>query len=286
MTDEWNIPLGILLAVIAYACLYIGKGIQKYAIVGFTADGATKGEKEKHTGVWAGGLALTGSFMAIHLFALDFAPISVIAPFEGLGLLILCFFSYFILKEPIDRVKSYGISLIVAGLILTAIFMPGPEAKPNFEYWYAQGWIFFLISLCVIMGFFTIIGLYSKFNNYRAAGIIFGSFAGAFMCFQTLTKRITWIPEYGYFLFIMFGFAAATLIMTNFGFLKADAVVVVPSFTAMSILLPTVIAIFTFNEQVKILQWIGIAIIVVGIFLLTAFSPEGATEKTENSDSN
>ncbi len=280
MASGWNLPLGILLAVIAYACLYLGKGVQKYAIVGYTKKGATKGEKGKNTGIWIGGLVLTGSFMFIHLFALKYSPISVIAPFEGLGLIILCLFSFFILKEPIDRIKVCGIIMIVVGLILTAAFMPSPEAVPL-----AFDWVIFLILLCAIMGFFVVLGLYSKFNKYVGAGIIFGSFAGAFMCFQTLTKRITWIPGFGYFLFIMFGFSAATLIMTNFGFIKADAVIVVPAFTAMSIMLPTLLAIFIFSEPVILWQWVGIVIIVIGVLLLTGFSPEKETQAAENPDS-
>jgi uncharacterized membrane protein len=267
MTSELDILGGIMLAIIAYSCLYLGKGIQKFSVVGYTQKNATRGEKGRNTGIWIAGLVLTASFMVIHLFALKFAPISVIAPFEGLGLIILCLFSYFILKEPIDRMKSYGITLIVVGLILTAIFMPSPEAIPV-----AFDWALFIIFLSAIMGTFTLLGLFSKFNRYKGAGIIFGSFAGAFMCFQTLTKRITWIPDYGYFVLIMFGFAVATLVMTNFGFLKADAVVVVPSFTANSITLPTFLAIFIFDETVVVFQWIGIAIIVVGVILLTAFS--------------
>ena len=279
--DDWNIPLGLILAVVAYVCLYLGKGVQKFALVGYTHDGATPGEKGKNVGIWIGGLVLTGSFMFIHLFALNYAPISSIAPFEGLGLIILCLFSYFILKEPIDHMKFIGMILIVIGLILTAIFMPDPGVKPTYF-----NSTLFLIFLGVIMGVFIILGLYSKYNKYVAAGLVFGSFAGAFMCFQTLTKRITLLPGYWYFIFIMFGFAAATLIMTNFGFLKADAVVVVPSFTAMSIMLPTLLAIFIFNEPTVISQWIGIIIIVIGVIFLTAFSPTGQIEKSENTNSN
>ncbi len=269
MAPELDILLGIFLAIVAYACLYLGKGIQKYALVGYTKKGAIRKEKTKNTGIWIGGLILTTSFMFIHLFALKFAPISVIAPFEGLGLIILCFFSYFVLKEPIDLKKGTGILLIVMGLIMTAIFMPSPETIPL-----AFDWVLFLILLCTIMGCFTLLGLYSKTHHYTAAGVIFGAFGGAFMCFQTLTKRITWIPNYGYFVAFMFGFAIATLIMTNFGFLKAKAVVVVPSFTAMSISLPTVLAIFIFDEPVILLQWVGIAIIILGVIFLTAFSSE------------
>ncbi|MHA1279127.1 MAG: DMT family transporter [Candidatus Helarchaeota archaeon] len=263
-----DVFLGILLAIIAYASLYLGKGIQKFAIEGYTQEGLTRGEKGKNMGIWILGLVLTGAFMFIHLFALKFAAISIVAPIEGLGLLILCFFSYFILKEPINLIKTIGIALIIVGLILISIFMPDPEAIPkDFDA------TLFLIFLATILGFFLILGLYSKQHNYKAAGAIFGSFAGVFMCFQTITKRITWIEGYSWVVFIMFGFAAATLLVTNFGFLKADAVVVVPFFSAVSIMLPTIIAIFIFGESTVPIQWIGIIIIVFGVIFLTAFSP-------------
>lgn len=281
MVPEPNIFLGILLGVIAYACLYLGKGIQKYAIEGYRKEDASRGEKGKNTGIWIFGLTLTGSFLFIHWFALRFAPISVVAPIEGLGLIVLVIFSYFVLKEPIDRIKFYGISMIVTGLIITAIFIPDPEAIPS-----SFDWILFLIFFGAIMGLFVGLGLYSKFNKYIAAGLIFGSFAGAFMCFQTLTKRISWIKGYEWITFIMFGLAAATLIMTNFAFLKAEAVRVVPAFTAMSIMLPTIIAMFIFNEVVVLLQWVGIVIIVIGVIFLTAFSPAEEIAKVGDLNSN
>ncbi|NVM27224.1 MAG: hypothetical protein HWN65_00170 [Candidatus Helarchaeota archaeon] len=268
--------LGIILGIIAFACLYLGKGLQKYAIVGYQKKATTLGEKGKNIWIWIAGLCLTGSFLFIHWVALKFALISVIAPMEGLGLIILCFFSYFVLKESIDRIKTYGIIFILVGLVLTTIFMPSPEEIPL----YFDNTLF-IIFLSVVMGIFLLLTLYTKLSNWRAVGVILGSFAGAFMCFQTLTKRISWMPGFEFHTFIMFLFAGATLIMTNIAFIKADAVIVVPSFTSMSITLPTIFAIFLFREPVVPLQWVGIIIIVFGVILLTAFSAGGEPENSK-----
>lgn len=48
--------LGIILGIIAFACLYLGKGLQKYAIVGYQKKATTLGEKGKNIWIWIAGL--------------------------------------------------------------------------------------------------------------------------------------------------------------------------------------------------------------------------------------
>ena len=49
---NYVIFFGVLIGIVAYVMLYIGKGIQKYAIEGLKVD---KTIKSKHSGVWIGG---------------------------------------------------------------------------------------------------------------------------------------------------------------------------------------------------------------------------------------
>jgi hypothetical protein len=48
MTNE-NIIIGLIIGLIAYICLDIGKGIQKYAIEGFKEENSIK---KKNSGIW------------------------------------------------------------------------------------------------------------------------------------------------------------------------------------------------------------------------------------------
>ena len=87
-----EIAMGLVLGIIAYLSQYLGKGIQKFAIEGYKHRGKYAG-KGKNTGIWIFGTLLTAIYMFIQWIALIFAPINLIAPIEGLGLIVLVFFS-------------------------------------------------------------------------------------------------------------------------------------------------------------------------------------------------
>jgi drug/metabolite transporter (DMT)-like permease len=124
--------------------------------------------------------------------------------------------------------------------------------------------------------------LISKFNDYKYAGVIIGLTAGTFMAFQTFVKRVTAISEY-FMLFTLISFVLAglTLVATQFGFTKAKANVVVPSFTSASLILATLTGAIALSEIVEAIQIVGIVLIFVGIICLTAFKKE---ETRENED--
>ena len=96
---------GILIGLIAYILLYIGKGIQKYAITGLQTD---KTVKSKHSGIWIFGTVLTISFMGLQWVALAVfhANVNIIAPLEGVGLISLLVFSFFVLKERLSKLET------------------------------------------------------------------------------------------------------------------------------------------------------------------------------------
>lgn len=61
MADE-NIIIGLIIGIVAYLSLYIGKGIQKYAIEGIKEENSVK---NKNSGIWVIGTILTGLYMFI-----------------------------------------------------------------------------------------------------------------------------------------------------------------------------------------------------------------------------
>ena len=106
-----NLILGVLIGSIAYIVQYLGKGIQKFAIEGFKDQ---KTNKTKHSGIWIIGTILTSSFVFIQWIPLTFfqTPMNLIAPLEGIGLISLIMFSYFVLKESLKMFDFFGIILI------------------------------------------------------------------------------------------------------------------------------------------------------------------------------
>lgn len=95
MTFEGTLIIGFTIGIIAYVMEYIGKGLQKYSIKGFKEK---KSIKTKHSGIFIVGSILTALYVFIQWAALLYAPINIIAPLEGLGLVILILFSYWVLN--------------------------------------------------------------------------------------------------------------------------------------------------------------------------------------------
>jgi uncharacterized membrane protein len=265
-----NIIIGIMLGLVAYVLLNIGKGIQKMAIEGLKID---KKLKSKNSGVWIFGTILTSIYMFIQWLALIFAPVNVIAPLEGLGLVVLIIFSYFVLNEDITKLEIFGIVLIITGVILVTAFNPNPSIVEASDFTLMN----FIIIFCVIFiieGVFIIVSILKKFT---ASGLILGTTAGSFMAFQTVSKRITAIPDP--YLQIVFSimtlvFAGLTLTVTQFAFSKSKANRVVPCFTSASISLSILIGVITLKELILIIQIVGIIVIIFGVILLTAFRKE------------
>jgi uncharacterized membrane protein len=265
MPFEENIPLGFLIGLIAYITLYLGKGIQKYAIEGLKID---KKVKSKNSGIWLVGTILTALYTLIQLVALWLAPINVVAPLEAAGLIILIVFSYFVLKEEINKNEIIGIGLIVFGIIVINIFIQQPSTPTLSQF---DLTLFILISIIVLAVEGGMI-LISKYNKYKAAGFIIGSMAGSFMAIQTVAKRVSDIPELFIAFTVIFSICAGmTLLVTQFAFTKSQANRVLPCFTSVSIILSIILGFLTLGETVVLIQIIGIVIILLGVVFLTAF---------------
>jgi len=263
--------IGISIGVFSYSCLYLGKGIQKFAINDIQAQ---KSLKKKNSGIWMFGTVLTIIPMILQWIALAFAPINLITPLEGLGLIVLGLFSYYKLKESLKQIELIGIGLIVVGTIVAAFFA-STSVVLNLSNFNSYNYlvIFLIIIAIEILSLF----LSTKFVP-RFLGIVWGFIAGTMMAFQSISKRISIIPEmavWGTVLTLIF--APLTLLFTQVGFTKAKANQVVSCFTSASIMISTIASLYILNETMNILQMLGIFSIVIGVILLTFFE-----KKVEN----
>ena len=267
-----EIIIGLILGVIAYISQYLGKAIQKFAIEGYKHRGRYVG-KVKNTGIWIFGTLLTAIYMFIQWIALLFAPINLIAPIEGLGLIILFIFSYYVLKESISKNQIFGVVLIISGTILITLFNENPSEIP-FNSLNIELLLFFSI---IVIAIELVIFIFSKYFKLKAIGYILGLIAGTFMALQTASKRITAIPNSDLsmiFVVITFIMAISTLIFTQYAFTKANANIVVPCSTSSSIIIAILTGVIALSEQIVIHQIAGVVLLIGGIIILTGFSLE------------
>ena len=270
MIYDINVIIGFIIGIVAYIILYIGKGIQKYAIEGLKVD---KSVKSKHSGIWIVGTILTAIYLFIQWAALLFAPINIIAPLEGIGLIVLLIFSYYVLKEDISKFELFGVVFIILGIFFITFFNInlGDIVYEDFN---LNIFLILSISILCVEGILILI---SKFNKYKAAGLIIGITAGSFMAFQTVAKRVTAIIDPTItliFTIITLITAVMTLLITQFAFTKAKANQVLPCFTSASIILATLTGLFALNESIILIQIFGIVFVITGIILITKFKKE------------
>lgn len=265
-----NIIIGIVIGLVAYVLLNIGKGLQKMGIEGLKVD---KKIKSKNSGIWIFGTILTSTYMFVQWIALFFAPINVVAPLEGIGLIILILFSYFVLNEDIKLTEILGIVFIILGVILVTAFNPNPSDVQSSDFDLMSYIIIFIVLLLVE----SILIIISRIKNNIAAGLILGTTAGTLMAFQTTAKRISAIPDPYLqlaFTFITLVMAGLTLLVTQLAFAKSKANRVVPCFTSASISLSILLGVIVLSESIIVIQIIGIIIVVMGVICLTAFRKE------------
>ncbi len=265
MSLDKPVFIGLAIGVLSFVTLYIGKGLQKYAIEGVKTK---KSLKNKHSAIWVLGTALAFAFMFVHWAALKFAPVNLIAPLEGTGLVTLMVFSHYVLEESISRVEIMGVVLIIGGTALASLFNTNTAGIATTH--------FSMTAFLGVCGPLVVIGIIpvsmSKANGYKYAGFSIGFSAGSMMALQTLTKRLSFIEDLTLVfspLALMFG--TATLAITQFAFTKAQANQVVPCFTSASIIIATLAGRLVLRETLVSMQVVGIVTILTGVVMLTAF---------------
>ncbi len=213
---------------------------------------------------------INNSIFFLEWVSLIFAPINIIAPLGGVGLLFMLPFSYFILNEEVYTIQIIGSLLIILGTIFVTFFNPN-SGEIYLKDFNLPLLLTFSIPIIIVEMIFVLI---SRLNGYAGAGLIFGITAGTFNAFQTVSKRISAIPEpiiSSVFTCIAFLMALLALLFTMYGFSKAGANVVVPCDISADISTAVFISLFAVNEKIEIIQIFGIIIIILGVAFVTGF---------------
>jgi len=115
-----SLVLAVFLGLLAFAIFNIGLVLEKKGADALPPIEDTSaiqnlknflGNKE-----WLIGFILTNVQWIFYLLALSMAPLSLIAPLLGFGIVVLTIFSHFYLHEKIQRVEITSIATIIAGI--------------------------------------------------------------------------------------------------------------------------------------------------------------------------
>jgi len=234
--------IGVSLGVLASLLLNLGKGVQKLKLADLLAGpGFFKRESRRDLLGWFIGLLMSfgASFPYAFGLKLSHSP-SAMSSVSGVGLIGLAIFAVRVIGEPLGRRDLVGMALVV--LATSAIGYLGalrPEVANSAT---DAGVLLAAGAVTLPMALLCLASL-----RYRAIwGVAFGSAAGAsigmaLFLFDAALQRtngtfsgLVWTP----FSYLALVPGTAATVLTQFGFARAPALVVVPAVSCSTILAP------------------------------------------------
>jgi drug/metabolite transporter (DMT)-like permease len=273
--------LSILLGFLGYSILNIAQATQKIGLR------VAKEKKLKGWSLWIGATAFTSVSIFIVLYAVSLGSASLVGAMAGTGLASLAVFSHFVMKERVGKKEIAGIGIIIGGAALI-----GYLAKENPQQTFLIDRLFIMLGI-VIAAYIILWFVFIKKDSI--AGIIIGGFAGALGGFIPLFQKIStsevgkasaffkqpasvqettlWDSLLAIFanpyavIWILISFISVAIL--QFSYKRDQAIRIIPSFSANCLIVPVIGGVICFLEQLHALQWLGVVLILGGLFLLT-----------------
>jgi drug/metabolite transporter (DMT)-like permease len=275
-----SVAIGLLFGIINTLVLHLAKSMERQGIEIFSRKKSFK-EKGKKPLIYIIGFALNNTVFIWQIIGTSFASAAVFSSVFGLGLILLMFYSHYILHEEISKSKLVGAITIIIGTTMVGFFyIIEPQPIGNIIYMN-----FFILIIIIIVLFSILIGF--SWKTKIAVAFIFGSVAGTLGGTDNVLKRIGLSSsnlievfagllrlEIDSFIFLfsfLSGFFA--MILTQIGFAKgADASRLVPMYNSLYIAAPVVFELIIVQGAIVSIGIIlSIIIIIVGVFLMNIF---------------
>jgi drug/metabolite transporter (DMT)-like permease len=271
----------ILLGFLGYSILNIAQATQKIGLR------VAKDKKLKGWTLWIVATFFTSVSIFIVLYAVSLGSASLVGAMAGTGLASLAVFSHFVMKERVGKKEIAGIAIIIAGAALI-----GYLAKENTRPTFLLERLFIMLGI-VITAYIILWLVFIKKDSI--AGIIIGGFAGALGGFIPLFQKIStsdvgkassffpqpasgqkaalWDSLLAIFanpyaiIWILISFISVAVL--QFSYKRDQAIRIIPSFSANCLIIPVIGGVICFLEILHPLQWLGVVMILGGLFLLT-----------------
>ncbi|MHA1820354.1 MAG: DMT family transporter [Promethearchaeota archaeon] len=301
-----SVIVGVLLAILAYSMLNIGQALQKKGadeLPQIEDQNAKQNFKNFLTNkIWLIGWILSTIQWYIWLIALNFAPLSLITPMMGIGLVVLAIFSYFYLNEKISLTEIIGIVFIIIGVALLGIYTQQNNATYTLEeintlFSRSQAIIFTLILFILVIAPMS----YSKARNYKYADVMFGFAAGVLAGLGSLYSKammggigtgplIDTLKSWQWWIYVVFVIIGnmGMLAVQQVGFQKGKAIIVTPITSILNLVLGVLSGIIIFSEWNGepltniIIKSVALIIVVAGVSILSLYSTLSQSKETKN----
>lgn len=266
--------IGLFFGICNTLILHLAKAMERQGIEIFSRQKSFK-EKGKKPLIYLIGWTLNNTVFLFQVIAVQFSTATVFSSVFGLGLILLMFYSHYILHEDIKKPEIIGAIFIIFGTTLVGFFQivePSAVQVVNFTNFY--------ILILILLIFFVVLFIFSLKTGIAIA-IIFGLISGSLGAIDLVFKRIglmeglgnIWDLETLPLLLLSFLVGFLAFFMTQYGFAKgANASKLVPMFNSFYIIIPILFELVMLEGYIlsgyKIL---ALVIIVIGIFLMNIF---------------
>lgn len=277
-------------AVFSLIAAFAGYSIHSIAQAGQKIGLATAAKsRARGLAIWIFSTLMMPTSVFLVLYAVSIGNASLVGAMSGSGLASLAVFSHLYMRERINRRGLFGVFTIIAAALLIGFFGVGePVGKPNLLALY--------IYFPAVCGTYLLLWLVFQ-KRSRIVGILIAGLAGAIGGFVPLFQKVSASPLGLSRALLHFEFRNETaltsllyrginllsnpwaltwivisllsMLVMQFAYRRGKAIQLIPAFAANTIAIPVVGGVLTFGERLHVFQWIGVILILAGVFLLT-----------------
>ncbi len=277
---DQGLAIGLILGISGSIMMNVGKGIQKQKI-----SVLKKGRQmfrppdRRDFIIWLIGILITTAAAPIYSAALKFTDkSSIITSLSGIGLVALLLYAGLVLKEAIGFREVFSSALIILGTGIIGYFNQPLTRAQKYD---LTGFIYVVAALAIVFAALAVLS--TRFHKIWGFG--FGLIAGSCIGLAMILGDMALVKSAGSFLgqltniyaYLALTSATCALVLTQVAFFKGKAVLVVPTINSFIILTPLLVEYFTFRTILLPVQYLGVAIIVSGVILLTTSPKLAAT---------
>ena len=274
-----NVVIGVSIALTGAVFLNVGKGLEKMKVHVFAQGWAMfRSPHNKDLGVWLLGMCLTFSFGISQWIALRFVDNpSLITAMNGFGLVALVLFAIRVLGEHVSRRELVGIAIIVVSTVAMAYFQAPAEPYSDFNT------PALLVGTLIPLALFGLLCVYAV-KTGRMWGFAFGGLSGSCNAIPSLLLKISWVVvghEASVFaqlrhpyLYLALTLGIVATATTQVGFWRDRAIVVVPTFISLNMVVPAIFEFFIFGVSLQLVQYVAMAGVIAGVIFLSLSTPE------------
>jgi len=269
---EFTFVAGLLLGMLGALMLNIGKGVQKQKVqVLKQGRRMFRAPHRRDLGVWLIGLALTATAaVPISLgLKLSESP-SIVSAMTGIGLVGLTIYATRVIGERVGWFDGSGIALVVVGTSALSFLAGGEKPPPDIDTtlltWTVVAMVGAAVALCLLALVIRPIH-----------GVVYGAAAGLGIGLAIFLDDVALVRAGGDFAahlqtpgpYFAYLFAIAAMVVTQLGFFRARALVVVPAINSSIILSPMLLERIVYGRGLDALGLVMVGVIVVGVVILS-----------------